>query len=94
MAKTFKHTNKFWVADMLKGIAEGNQNVTTPHLLRTLEDKGFLAPVSIKKTSGVGRPSKAYELTGKGRGYLGLSKSWKRPAGLIVKASETYKHAA
>lgn len=94
MAKTHKIANKFWIVDRLKEIAEGNQNGTTYHLLRTLEDKGFLVAVSKKVTPGPGKPQKFYELSGKGKGYLALSRTWKRPEGMIVRASETYKKAA
>jgi hypothetical protein len=42
-----------------------------------LVDMGYAQPVEIKG-EGVGRPRKAYTLTGKARSYLALSKRWKQ----------------
>lgn len=78
MANKFKVTNKFWVVDRLNEVKEGKPTVSY-HLLRTLEASGYIKPVHIKVTEGPGRGKKFHELTGKGRGYLGLAKSWKRP---------------
>jgi DNA-binding PadR family transcriptional regulator len=91
MAKVSKTENKFWIVDRLAEIAMGKQDGTTPHLLRTIEDKGFIEPVSIKVPGKVGKPKKGYVLTKTGKTYLAFSKNWPRPEGMKPRASDTYR---
>jgi DNA-binding PadR family transcriptional regulator len=77
MANKSKSENKFWIVDRLSEIKNGEVKVSY-HLLRVIENKGFISPKFVKITEGRGRGKKFYELTGKGKSYLNLSKNWKR----------------
>jgi DNA-binding PadR family transcriptional regulator len=78
--KSPKTSDKFWIVDRLQEIKEDRQRQISYHLLRRLEEKGLIAPVARKITPGRGKPRKFYELSPKGRSWLALSKTWKRPA--------------
>jgi DNA-binding PadR family transcriptional regulator len=78
MTNIAKTENKFWVRDRLQEIQNGESTLSRA-LKENLVELGLLAPKFVKVNEGTrGRPMKVYELSGKGRGYLGLSKSWKR----------------
>ena len=78
MARTSNLTNKFFIVDTLNAVSEGNTNVVSRYLLNTLRDAGYLSPVMEKASHGKGRKISKWNVTGKGRGYLALSKTWKR----------------
>jgi len=69
--------DKFAVVDMLEKV-KVNGKGDSRYLTLKLVEMGFVAAVGVK-CEGRGRPRKVYELTGKGRGRLGLAKNWKRP---------------
>lgn len=71
-----KATNKFWVIDTLKAIEANPDAVSYYHKKKLLKEK-LLNEVTMHK-EGRGRPEKTFELSGKARGYLAISKNWKR----------------
>jgi hypothetical protein len=67
--------NKFAVIDALNAVSAGN--FKSRYLTLKLIDLGFVVAKQMK-SEGRGRPRVVYELTGKGRGRLAISKNWKR----------------
>jgi len=61
-----------------KGVVKAlkNLNSLSRFLKLQLVDKGFVKVVK-RKSEGRGRPVHDYEVTGKGRGLVALSKNWK-----------------
>jgi hypothetical protein len=95
--KSPKTSDKFWIVDRLQEIKEDKQRLISYHLLRRLEEKGLIQPIARKITPGRGKPRKFYELSPKGRSWLALSKTWKRPGApseppAAVKATELPPH--
>jgi len=76
MANKSKTENNKWVAERLKEIREGTDNLSY-HLLRQLENMKLIEPVFVK-IEGRGRPIKNHVVTPKGRSIIGLSKNWRR----------------
>lgn len=76
MANKSKTTNNKWTATALAEIRKGTSNLSY-HLKRELEKLDLIEPVFVK-IEGRGRPIKTHVLTGKGRGFLGLSTKWNR----------------
>jgi predicted ArsR family transcriptional regulator len=70
--------NKFAVVDMLERVKETGMGESR-YLTLKLVEMGFVVAEDVR-SEGRGRPRKVFKLTGKGRGRLGLAKSWKRPA--------------
>ena len=67
--------DKFGVVDALAALAGGK--APSRYLLLKLVEMGFVATRTVK-SEGRGRPRVEFDLTGKGRGRLALSKNWKR----------------
>ena len=67
--------DKFAVVDALEKIKAGD--FKSRYLTLKLVDLGFVKVNSVKG-EGRGRPRVIFELTGKGRGRIGLAKNWKR----------------
>lgn len=67
--------DKFAVVDALEKVKAGE--FKNRYLALKLVDMGFVEAVPVKG-EGRGRPAINYELTGRGRGRLGLAKNWKR----------------
>ena len=74
-----KTTNKFWIADRLAEIRDGNATVSYYHK-RILVALGYLTATEVKTNAGPGRGTVVYELSGKARGFLALSRNWRRAA--------------
>ena len=68
--------NNFNVADSLAAIRDNSGEVSR-YLALQLAERGLVAPEAVK-SGGRGRPRIVYNLTGKGRGLVALSKNWKR----------------
>ena len=79
MARTSNLTNKFFIVDVMVAVRDGNFNKVSRFLMNNLREAGFIEPVFEKASHGKGRKIVSWEITGKGRGYLALSRSWKRP---------------
>ena len=77
MANKAKTTNKFFKVQVLNQVASGNVE-TSRYLLNTLVTQGYLVSKEVKEKTGRGRGKTVWELSGKGRGYLALSKNWKQ----------------
>lgn len=58
--------------------AMGDLSSVSKYYLKQLEAEGYVEFQDVK-TDRRGRPAKVAVLTGKGRGYLAMSKNWKRP---------------
>lgn len=67
--------DKFAVVDALEKIQSGD--FKSRYLTLKLVELGFVKTTNVK-CEGRGRPRVIYELTGKGRGRIGLAKNWKR----------------
>ena len=66
---------KTLTVQLLRGVADGAPNDRRYYLERLVE-KGYLERKKLEK-EGRGRKPIAYLLTGKGRGFLAISKNWK-----------------
>ena len=66
--------DKFAVVEALKNITDVSR-----YLALKLAERGFIE-VETVKGEGRGRPRVVYKVTGKGRGYVALSKNWKKTA--------------
>ena len=74
-----KVENKFWIVDSLNEISKDPQTTSVSYYhKRKLVDLSYLKQVYIPLKAGRGRPATNFEVSGKGRGYLALSKNWKR----------------
>lgn len=67
--------DKFAVVDALEKIQTGE--FKSRYLTLKLVELGFVKTNNVKG-EGRGRPRVTFELTGKGRGRIGLAKNWKR----------------
>lgn len=67
--------DKFAVVDALEQVKNGE--FKSRYLTLKLVELGFVKVVPVKG-EGRGRPRVTFELTGQGRGRLGLAKNWKR----------------
>lgn len=67
--------DKFAVVDALEKIKNGE--FKSRYLTLKLVDLGFVKTTNVKG-EGRGRPRVIFELTGKGRGRIGIAKNWKR----------------
>ena len=82
MAKS-RFADKFAIVDALKeieyvgGVAR-KEGPASYYLMRKLVARGFVTTAPISKLYNKGKQPKAYVLSGKGKGYLALSKNWPR----------------
>ena len=87
MARTSDFNDKFNIVAALQAIAAGMTGDEAPSRFHReqLVEKGFLVKEKkpeLKKVVGSrGRAPVVYNLTGRGKGYINLSKNWKRPEG-------------
>lgn len=79
MARTSTFADKFVKAATVEAIANGEVKISR-YLTIELEKLGLIKRVPVKMSEGRGRPTMTVEVTGKGRGYVALSKKWKRAA--------------
>lgn len=83
MAKS-RFADKFAIVDALQALGEGvarrKEGPASYYLMRKLAEKGFVTTVPVSKDHAKGKTPKAWTVSGKGKGYLALSKNWKRNA--------------
>lgn len=75
MANKAKMENKRWLATTLT-----NLDKVSYYIANQLVDAGYVEVTKVKMTDGVGRKSNVYKPTGKGRGFIALSKNWNKAA--------------
>lgn len=67
--------DSYAVVDALKKLSTGQ--LKSRYLTLQLVEKGLVEPVTVKSGSR-GRPRVVYQVTGKGRGRIALSRNWKK----------------
>lgn len=84
MARSKTFVDKFAVVDALNALSDNAQADISRFLKEQLVESGFLDKVKIeKRIPGRGRKPMAYTLTGKGKSYKNLARSWKRPINVV-----------
>jgi hypothetical protein len=73
MARTSSFGNKFVLAAMLE-----NPEKISRYIALQLVAKGYLKIEKVKENPGRGRASHVYAQTGKAKGYIALSRNWKK----------------
>lgn len=68
--------DKFAIVDRLKMIEEGKP--VSRYLKDKLTGMGYLTMKESRQPGQRGQTSKSFEVSGKGRGYIALSNSWRR----------------
>lgn len=85
MARIPTFTNKVSLAKTLANLAEGKE--VSRFLSLQLVEKKFVTIETVKH-SGRGRPMHKFVLTGKGRGYVALSRNWKAMRTVVSEVSK------